>query len=344
MPTSGPSTSAVVRVVTVVAATGLLLVALYRVRHIVVLAVIAMFLAVGLDPAVRALGRLRLSRGKGVAVVLLGLVLFVVGFAASVTPPLVRQTQSLARQIPDYVNDLSDRSSRLYDLNERYDLAKRLQDAVGSLPELAGRSAGGVLGVVQSIAGTLFNLLTILILTTYFLLDLPKMLAGAPRLLPASRRRRFEQLSQPVLSRVSGYIMGQLTVSLIAGTTALIALTILRVPYSLPLAMWVATASLIPMVGATLGAVVAVVVAFFTSVLTGVGALVFFLVYQQLENYLIAPRVMRRAVDISPAAVILSALVGAALLGFVGALLAIPTAASFKVLTQEVWIPRQDAA
>jgi predicted PurR-regulated permease PerM len=139
-------------------------------------------------------------------------------------------------------------------------------------------------------------------------------------------------------------MLGQLTVSLIAGVSSFVVLSLLGAPYALPLAMWVAISALIPMVGSSLGAIPAVIVAFFDSLGTGIGAAVFFLAYQQVENYVVAPRVMRRAVDISPAAVILAALIGATLLGFVGALLAIPLAASLKVLAQEIWIPRQQAA
>ena len=123
-----------------------------------------------------------------------------------------------------------------------------------------------------------------------------------------------------------------------------IAFTLLGVPYALPLAMWVAIADLIPLVGATIGAVPAVIVAFFHSTGTGIGTAIFCLLYQQFENYVVQPRVMRQAVNISAAAVLLSALIGATLLGFVGALLAIPIAASIKVITQEIWLPRQEAA
>jgi predicted PurR-regulated permease PerM len=344
MPREGPSTGAVVRVVAVVVTAALLLYALWLVRQILVLVIVALFLAVGLDPAVRALMRLRLSRSRAVFAVLLGVIVFVLGFFASITPPLVRQTQNLAGQVPRYAAQLSESSGRFRELDERYQIRDKLRSTVSDLPKLASRSVGGVLGVARSIGKAVFSLMTVLILTTYFLLDLPKLIEGSAKLVPRSRRKRFEQLSKPVFERISGYILGNIGVSIVAGVTSFVALTALRVPYALPLAMWVAIADLIPMIGATLGAVVAVIVAFFHGVWTGVGTLIYFAVYQQVENYLVAPRVMRRAVDISPAAVILAALVGATLLGFVGALLAIPAAASIKVLAQEIWIPRQDAA
>ncbi len=340
----GPSTAAIVRVVCTAAALGLVLYALYLVRAILVLVVVSIFLAVGLDPLVRALGRFGLSRGKAVLVVFIGALLFVSGFVASVTPPLVRQTQRLARQIPDYAGALSERSETFRRLDRQYELTDRLRSGVGDLPTIAARSAESALGVARSVGRIVFSVLTVTILTIYFLLDLPALIDGAKRLVPRSRRRRYEELSEHVFSWISGYLIGQLTVSLVAGVTSFVALSLLGVPFAVALAMWVALSALIPMVGATLGAIPAVVVAFFSSVGTGIAAVVFFLLYQQAENYLIAPRVMRRHVNISPAAVILAALIGATLLGFVGALLAIPMAASIKVLAQEVWIPRQEAA
>jgi predicted PurR-regulated permease PerM len=190
----------------------------------------------------------------------------------------------------------------------------------------------------------LFSIVTVSILTIYFLLDLPKLTAAAAKLVPSSRRQRIERHAQVVFDRISGYIVGNLAISVIAGVVSFIALTALRVPYALPLAMWVAIADLIPMVGATLGAIPALIVAFFGSLWSGIGTVIFFAVYQQVENYVVTPRVMQRAVDISAAAVILAALVGATLLGFIGALLAIPIAASIKVLTQEIWLPLQEAS
>ena len=342
--TERPSTVTVVRITLTVAAVGVLLYGLYLIRSILVLVLVAAFLAVALDPVVRALGRIGLKRSRAVAVVFVAALLFIGGFVASVTPPLVRQTETLATSIPRYVNDLAKHSKRFKDLDKRYDLSTRLKSAVNNVPSIAGKSLGGALGVARSVGRAVFSVVTVAILTIYFLIDLPNLIAGAAKLLPASRRQRVQRSAQIVFERISGYMLGNIAVSIIAGGAAGIALSLLGVPYALPLAMWVAIADLIPMVGATLGAIPAAAVAFFSSLWTGIGTVIYFLVYQQVENYLVGPRVMKRAVDISPAAVILAALVGATLLGFVGALLAIPFAASIKVLTQEIWVPRQEAA
>jgi predicted PurR-regulated permease PerM len=342
--TERPSTATVVRITLTVAGVGILLYGLYLIRQILVLVLVAAFLAIALDPLVRALARLRLKRGMAVVVVFLAALIFVGGFVASVTPPLVKQTQRLATQIPRFAQDLSTHSKRFKELDRKYDISKRLRSAVKNVPSFAGRSLGGALGVARSVGRAIFSVVTVVILTLYFLTDLPNLIAGAAKLVPASRRKNMQHNAQTVFDRISGYMLGNIAVSIIAGAATAIALSLLGVPYALPLAMWVAIADLIPMVGATLGAIPAAVVAFFTGMGAGIGTVIFFLIYQQVENYLVSPRVMKRAVDISPAAVILAALIGATLLGFVGALLAIPFAASIKVLTQEIWIPRQEAA
>jgi predicted PurR-regulated permease PerM len=140
------------------------------------------------------------------------------------------------------------------------------------------------------------------------------------------------------LERVGGYVSGNLIVSLIAGVTSFIFLQIFGIPFAAALAMWVAIADLIPTVGATLGAIVAVAVAFFSSVADGIATTIYFAAYQQVENYIIVPRVMKKAVDLSPAAVIVSVLIGGSLAGFAGALLALPLAAAAKVVVRDVWL------
>ncbi len=341
---NGPSSATVVRITVLVVGVLLLLYGLYLVRQIAVLVIVALFLAIGLEPLVRTLMRFRFPRGLAVAAVFVFAVLVVVAFIASVTPPLVRQTQRLAVTVPDLADDLSQRSTRFGELDERFDISGRVQEAVSNIPDFVASSAGNALGVVRSVGRAVFSILTVTILAIYFMLDLPKLIAGGAKLVPKSRRQRTQKLAEVVFGRISGYMVGQLGVSLVAGITSTIALTLLHVPYSLPLGIWVGLSALIPMVGATLGAIPAVIVAFLSSTWTGIGTAVFFVIYQQVENYVVSPRVMRQAVDISPAAVILAALVGATLLGFVGALLAIPIAASLKVIAQEVWVPRQENA
>lgn len=339
-----PSTLTVVRIALTVAAVGLLLYSASLVRHVIVLIVISVFLAFGLDPAVRRLERMGLRRGQAVAVIFLAFVGFIVGFVWAVVPPLVRQVTSFATDLPDYLSDLARRYPRVNRWLIENDVAQNLQDAVSNVPKAISGSFGNVLGIAGSVLSTLFNILTVLILTIYFLLSLSRIREGSLRLIPASRRERAKRLLDPILEKIGEYIAGQVVVALIGGILAGIFLTITGVPFPIALALWVTFAALIPLVGATLGAIPAVIVAFVDSVGLGVAVLIYFIVYQQIENYIIHPRIMTRAVDISPAAVLLAALIGGSLLGFVGALMAIPTAASIKLIVNELVYPRMEAA
>jgi predicted PurR-regulated permease PerM len=340
----GPSTGVVAHITLVVAGTLLLLYGVYLVRNILVLVIVALFLAIGLDPMVRFMQRGKMRRGAAVAIVFVAALLVIGGFLAAVIPPLVRQTIRLAQQIPDFADRLATRSEWFKDLDERFDIANRVREAVKDIPSLAAGSAGRALGVARSVGSSFFSMVTVTVLTIYFLLDLPKLVDGAAKLIAKSRREQIQAHADVFFRSISNYIVGNIATSVIAGVISFIALSLLKVPYALPLAMWIAIADLIPLVGATLGAIPAVIVAFFHGLGTGIGTTIFYLLYQQFENYVVQPRVMREAVNISAAAVLLAALVGATLLGFVGALIAIPIAASIKVIFQQVWLPRQEAA
>jgi predicted PurR-regulated permease PerM len=188
------------------------------------------------------------------------------------------------------------------------------------------------------VTGTLFNLVTVAILMIYFMLSLPRMRRTSAMLFAPERRAQAEIVIDESIGRIGGYVSGNLLTSLICGVLAMIALVVLGVPFAIPLGVWAGIADLIPAVGAYLGAIPAVIVAFFSSPITGVLALVYFVVYQQFENYYIVPKVMQGAVNLSPAAVIVSTLIGGSLFGFAGALLALPVAATIKVILSEMWL------
>lgn len=339
----GPSNAAVARIVVIVLAVLLAAYGVYRVRSVVVLVLIAAFLAVGLDPAVRRLESMRLKRGQAVALIFVAVLLFIVGFAAAVVPPLVRQVAEFATNLPQYIQDLADNNPRIQDFVERNDLPEKLREATQDAPSKIAGSFGSVLGIAGSVFGAVFSVLTVTVLTIYFLLSLSRIREGSLKLVPKSKRARVKELSEPILEKIGGYVAGQASVALLSGVLSFAFLALLSVPYPVALALWVAIAGLIPLVGATLGAVPAVIVAFFDSTGIGIATLVYFLAYQQIENYVIAPRILTKAVDISPAAVLLAALIGGTLLGFVGALMAIPAAAAIKLIAQEVMIPKAEA-
>ncbi|MFN2587060.1 MAG: AI-2E family transporter [Actinomycetota bacterium] len=316
----------------------------YLVRSLLMLVFVAAFLAVGMDPAVRRLQQWGLKRGHAVLVILLGIIVFLAGFAAAVVPPLVSQVTQFARDLPGYVQDLAENNERLQEYVSEQAIAERLRSATENIPAQIGGSFGTILGVAGSVLATIFNTLTVLVLTVYFSLSLARIREGSLKLIPKSRRERVQSIVDPILQKIGGYIAGNVVISVIAGVVSFVFLTIVGVPFPVALALWVAIADLIPLVGATLGAVPAVVVAFFVSLPVGIATLAFFVFYQQVENYLIAPRVMTKAVDLSPAAVLVAALTGAALLGVPGVLMAIPAAAAVKLISQEIVVPWAEKA
>ena len=316
--------------------------AVVAVRSVLILLLISAFLAIGLNPAVEALERRGLSRGRAVGAVLVAVLLFFVGFGFAVVPPIIDQVGQLIDKAPDYVHDL-ETNRRIASLDDRFHFLNRAREYV-SHPENLGTAAfGGVLGVGKVVFSAFFSTLTVLILTLYFLSNLPSIKASAYRAIPRRRRARVGLLAE-ILDRVGGYVGGALVIAACAGVTTFVVLLIFHVPYPVALAMLVAITDLIPLIGATIGAVVVTLVSFFVSTKTGIVVGVYYAAYQQLENYVLYPRVMKRSVDVSPAATVVAVLIGGSLLGVLGALLAIPIAAAVQLVLQEVVIPRQDEA
>jgi predicted PurR-regulated permease PerM len=315
--------------------------ALYTVRAILVRILIALFIAVSLDPAVRLLARRGLRRGVAVTLIFLVAFALVAGFLLSVIPPLVTQFRNLVDDLPGYLSQLQARSGRFRELNDRYNISDQLQGLVGTLPSRLGT---GLLGFTGRVFGAVFTTLTVLVFTVYFMADMPRIRTGVVRLFPVERRPRARQVVDLVVDKVGGYMIGNIIISLIAGLASFIAFSLLRVPFAVPLAFVVALCDLIPMIGATLGAVIGVTVALFsTDLWHTVLVAAFFVAYQQLENYLIAPRVLKTTVELGAAAVLIAGLIGATVLGLVGALMAIPIAAAFNVLLNERLLAHETA-
>lgn len=315
--------------------------ALIAVQSVLVLLLTAAFLAIGLNPAVEALGRRGMRRGAAVLVVLLGLLMFFIGFGFAAVPPIVDQAQDFAERAPDYVAQLQD-NERIASLDERFGLLDRLERALDDPERIGVTAAGGVLGVGKVVFGFFFSALTVLIVTLYFLANLPAMKAQAYRLVPRSRRARVGLLTDEILSRVGGYVAGAVSIASLAAVVTFVLLRVIGVDYAVALAMLVFLTGLIPLIGATIGAVFVTTVALFSSIQAGIICAVFFLIYQQIENYLLYPRIMQRSVDVSPAATVVAVLIGGSLLGVLGALLAIPMAAAVQLVINEVVAPRQD--
>jgi len=324
------------------AASYLVVQSLVTVRSVLVLLLISGFLAAGLNPAVEFLMRRGLARSKAVGVVLAWVIVGFLGFLLAIVPPIVDQTTQFVDSAPGYVDKLLE-NERIADLDERFHLLEQAKSGLQS-PNLAGNVFGGVLGVGKVVFSLVFSAITVLTLTLYFMSSLPTMKAAAYKAVPASRRDVVEPIADDILGKIGGYVAGALTIAGCAGAISFVVLLIAGVPYPLALALVVMVTDVIPVIGATLGAIIVSAVAFTQDVRTGVIVAVFYLIYQQVENYVIAPRVMQRSVSVSPVVTIVAVLLGGSLMGIVGALLAIPTAAAVQLVMQEVVLPHQETA
>jgi len=307
---------------------------------ILVLIFIAAFLAIGLNPAVSWLRRRGIRRGFAVAIVTLVLLALLIGGITALIPPLVTQTNELIKNVPDYVSQLQ-RSQTIRELIVRYNIMEKVTSAVNA--GTIGNAVGGVVGGARLIFGTIFNTLTVLVLTIYFMAAFDRLREAAYSLVPASRRSRVRLLTDEILTKVGAYMVGALAIAVLAGFSSFVLAMILGLAYPFALAVVVAVCDLIPQIGATLGAIIVSLVGFASSLTAGLVCAGFFIIYQQVENYLVYPTVMRRSVKVSDVAAVVAALLGVALFGVVGALVAIPMVAAIQLIIREVVVPSQES-
>jgi predicted PurR-regulated permease PerM len=311
-------------------------------REVLLLMLVALIIAIGLEPIVAMLHRHRVPRPAAVAVVSLTGVLVFGGLLALAIPPLVDEVDKLIKQAPHYVETLNNKSSFLGHLNKHFHLVSHLKSALshGGLSSIES----GVIGAGKLVLGIISAIVIMVVLTIYFLADMPRVTRTVYRLVPHSRRARGGLLIDEVFARVGGYVLGNAVTSVVAGLGTLIWLEIWGVPYPLLLAAFVAVMDLIPIVGSTIAGVVVSLVALTVSLPVALGTAAFYIVYRNLEDYLITPRVMKRTVNVSGLVTVIAVLVGGALLGIIGALVAIPVAAAIKLVVEEISYPRLDAS
>ncbi|MER7502307.1 AI-2E family transporter [Nonomuraea pusilla] len=305
----------------------------------IILVVVAMFLAVGLNPAVEALQRRGLKRRPAISIVFAGVIVAFALFGLAVVPPVSKQLSEFVAAVPGYLTDLGNHPT-LRRLDADYQILPQLRTFVTTT--LGPSLASGIMGAGLVVLNGVFTTVTLLVLMLYFLGSLHTIKDYLLKLVPASRRDRTRAISEQVLTGIGGYVAGNVLISVIAGVLTWIFLSIVDVRYALALALVVALTDLIPLVGATIGAVLVTGVALLQSLPAGIACAIFFVVYQQVENYVIYPRVMKHSVDVTPAVTVIAALFGGALLGIVGALLAIPVAAAIALIIREIVLPRQD--
>ncbi|UTT46370.1 AI-2E family transporter [Micrococcus luteus] len=305
----------------------------------------ALFIALGLDPLVRRVESWGAPRWVGVLTAALGLAAVAGAFVALLVPTVIEQSTQLVQDLPAIIDGVM-RAEWFVQLDEEF----HLQEAVRAQTErLAADGAavtdlfGGLLGFGQTVLNAVFSVLVVVVLTLYFLSSLPHMKYWAYRLAPRSRRPRIEALSEQITSSVGHYVMGQSFVAALNGAVAFTALAIAGAPFAVLLAAIAAFMAFIPLVGAAIGGTLLTLVSLLTSWQTAAVFAAIYFVYLQIEAYVISPRVMARAVSVPAAVAVIAVIAGGALLGVLGALMAIPLAAALLLLVREVFIPRQDA-
>lgn len=323
-----------------------LLRALESVSQIFVLILVSLFLATGLNPGVEALRKRNLSRGSAVAVIFSSVILFVVFFAFVVVPPVVSQGTNLIQKAPELLDNLM-KNSTINSLNDQFGIIDTLQSRLNSVTSdgtLLISTFGGVIGVGQSILSGFFTALTILVLTLYFITSLPQVTSLGLSLVPASRRDRVGKLTNAVIERIGIFVGSQILIAAMAGVFIVLLSTVLSLPSPIAIGMIVFVVALIPLIGHFIGAGVVTLIALTQSPLIGLVAFVTYVLYVQIENYVVTPRIMKRTLSVPGAVTIISALIGSSLLGLVGGLLAVPVAASIILILDEVVIPRANKA
>jgi predicted PurR-regulated permease PerM len=313
-------------------------------RHVLSWIFVALFFALALNPLVDRLER-RLGgrRGLATSTVMLGAIALVAAIGALFIPTLVDQVSGFAHKVPDYLHDLTKGKGRLGFLQSKYHLVDKARDALrhGGAKRLFGLS-GTALAVTRGVITAVLGTVTVVFMTFFMLLEGPAWTERFFGLLPPESRPRWRAVGRGVYRTVGGYVTGDLLISVVAGVSTAIVLLIMGVPYSVALGLVVGILDLIPLAGATIAGIIIAAVAFLHSIPAGIVVVVFFVVYQQIENHLLQPVVYGRTVQLSPLAVLIAVLIGAELAGVLGALAAIPVAGALQVVLVDVLRNRRD--
>lgn len=315
--------------------------AIVAMSGVIIQVVVALFIAAGINPMVAFLERHGVRRALAVLIVMLGVLGALTLFVVALVPVISDQVKKITAHVPGWIDQLQ-HNTTIQHLNDRYEVLDKFQAFVSS-GDFVSTVFGGALGVGLAVLSVVLNAFIVIVLTLYFIASYDTTKRAIYRLAPASRRDRVTKLGDRIFEGIGGYVSGAFIVALCAAIATLIMLFVVGMgQYAVALAFVVMITDVIPMIGATIGAVIVSAIAFATDIKTGVICVIFFGVYQQVENYVIYPRVMSRAVDVPGIVTVIAALVGASLLGVLGALLAIPTAAAVLMLVREVFVRAQD--
>lgn len=330
----------VVRVMLVIVIFMFTIYAVYKLQNVLVWLLIAFFLALALNPPVSYLSK-RIpgnSRALATGISYLVVLSILAVFAFNTVPPLVSETKKLVQTIPQKIETIknSNQSGFVKEFIERYDLEEEAQQLATNVVKKLGDSGGPVLTGIGFATSSLIAFVTILVLTFFMLVEAPQWLELMWRYHPKERREHHKKLALRMYRIVTSYVNGQLVVASIAGLTSLVAMVIVGLPNPIALAGVITMTALVPMIGATLGALIVVVVALFQSLGQAIIIAIFFIVYQQIENNAIQPYVQSRALEISPLLVLIAVILGVNFGGLIGGFIAIPTAACLRILLLDV--------
>jgi len=308
--------------------------AVIKASSVLILILVAAFFAVGLDPVVTWLTDRGWRRGVAVGAVLLAALGVLALFIATAVPAITTEYNNLHKNVPEYLHRLQRRHDSIGDV------ARKVHISSSQISKAL--SYKGVVSLSKTILSTVVSTLTIIVLACYFLANLPAIKRAAYRLAPRTRRARVGLLSDEVLRLVGGYLLGNVITSMIAGAAMTVFLLAVGVPDAVFLGLLVALFDLIPMIGAPIAGIIVALIALTVSLPTAIGTVAFTIVFRLVEDYLLSPRVMKKTVEVAPILTVVSVLIGGALLGIVGALIAVPVAAALDLIRREVFQPALD--
>ena len=346
MPSDGPSTRSIARTVLIVVLAALAIFIIYRVRKPLSFVVVAAFIAIAMTGPVNLLQRF-MKRGLAIACAYVILIAIPILLGVLLIPTMVGQAEDLANNVPEYAADVTkfvNDNETLNDLNEKYDFTSEIESAAKELPSKIGDAANVLKDIGVGVVNSIFAAVTVLVLSIF-------MVGGGPRwkdqflnTQPRDRAERIDRAANHVANAIGNYIGGAMLQAGIAAVAAFIVLEILGAPFAAPLALLVFFFDLIPVVGATIAAVLIGIVMLFVNFPVGLIVWVIYaIVFQQIENYVVQPQIQKRATKIEPFITLIAVLFGATLFGVIGAILAIPTAATIQIVVREYILYRRDS-
>ncbi len=334
------ATSTFVRLALLTVGTIVLLIAVHKAAHALLLVASAFFLALALNAPVHWVGKRLPGKRKGnrawaTALSFLVIVLLLAGFIASIAPPLIRQTESFVKVAPQLVQDFRSQDSEVGRAIRKYHLQKQVDSFSSQLSDRLKHVGGTAFSTLQRIGNSVFSLLTILVMTFMMLVEGPRWLALFREIVPDKRQALADRLMHDMYRVIKGFVNGQVLLAALAAVLIMPAVLLLHISYPIALMVIIFVCGLIPMVGHTIGAIIITLVALFESTSAAIIILIYYITYQQIENIFIQPRIQANSTDMSPLLVFISVVVGVSFGGLIGGLVAIPFAGCLRILTLE---------